>query len=65
MHRKRLLKQIETAYDLFKIIRPHEDSEVLKEYQNIDIKLDKERDTLKGNNLPTHILDEYQKTLEI
>lgn len=48
MHRKRLLKQIETTYGLFKSIRPHDLAEVLKEYQNIDIKLDKKRDYITG-----------------
>ena len=41
MYRKRLLKQIETTYGLFKSIRPHGLLEVLKEYQDIDIKLDR------------------------
>ncbi len=48
MHRKRLLKQIETTYDLFKTIRPHDLGEVLKEYQDIDIKLDKKEDIIEG-----------------
>ena len=48
MHRKRLLKQIETTYGLFKSIRPHDLAEVLKEYQGIDIKLDKKRDYITG-----------------
>lgn len=48
MHRKRLLKQIETTYGLFKVIRPHDLAEVLKDYQNIAIKLDKQCDTIKG-----------------
>lgn len=48
MHRKRLLKQIETTYNLFKTIRPHELKELLKEYQNIDIKLDTKGDTIEG-----------------
>ena len=48
MHRKRLLKQIETSYNLFKTIRPHDLKEVLKDYQNIDIKLDKDGDTNGG-----------------
>ncbi|SDF02342.1 Relaxase/Mobilisation nuclease domain-containing protein [Pricia antarctica] len=48
MHRKRLLKQIETTYALFKTIRPHDLEEVLKEYQDIDIKLDKKEDTILG-----------------
>ena len=48
MHRKRLLKQIETTYGLFKTIRPHDLGEVLKEYQHIDIKLDKKDDIIEG-----------------
>ena len=48
MHRKRLLKQIETTYGLFKTIRPRDLSEVLKEYQKIDIELDHEGDTIGG-----------------
>ena len=48
MHRKRLLKQIETTYGLFKSIRPHDLAEVLKDYQNIDIKLNKQRDCITG-----------------
>ncbi len=48
MHRKRLLKQIETTYDLFKTIRPQELGEVLKEYQDIDIKLDKKEEVIEG-----------------
>ncbi|MFS4445436.1 relaxase/mobilization nuclease domain-containing protein [Maribacter sp. 2307UL18-2] len=40
MQRKRLLKQIETTYKLFKTIRPNDLQDVLKEYQRIDIKLD-------------------------
>ena len=48
MHRKRLLKQIETTYDLFQTIRPQELDEVLKEYQDIDIKLDKQEDVIEG-----------------
>ncbi|MCK0137364.1 relaxase/mobilization nuclease domain-containing protein, partial [Arenibacter sp. S6351L] len=48
MHRKRLLKQIETTYGLFKTIRPKELTEVLKEYQDIDIKLDRKGDIIKG-----------------
>jgi len=46
MHRKRLLKQIETTYNLFKTIHPQDLKEVLKNYQNIDIKLD-----TKGYNI--------------
>ena len=48
MHRKRLLKQIETTYGLFITIQPRELEEVLKEYQNIDIKLDRIGDTIEG-----------------
>jgi hypothetical protein len=48
MHRKRLLKQIETTYDLFQTIHPQELDEVLKEYQDIDIKLDKEEEVVEG-----------------
>jgi len=48
MHRKRLLKQIETTYDLFKAIQPNELANVLKEYQGIDIKLEKTGDTIVG-----------------
>ncbi|MFK5971709.1 MAG: relaxase/mobilization nuclease domain-containing protein [Flavobacteriaceae bacterium] len=48
MHRKRLLKQIETTYGLFKSIRPHDLAKVLKGYQNIAIKLDKQRDYITG-----------------
>ncbi|MCM4153668.1 hypothetical protein DHD05_18910, partial [Arenibacter sp. N53] len=48
MYRKRLLKQIETTYGLFKTIRPKEMTEVLKEYQDIDIKLDRKGDIIKG-----------------
>ncbi len=48
MHRKRLLKQIETTYDLFKSIRPHDLAQVLKDYQNIDIKLDNKKDYITG-----------------
>ncbi len=48
MHRKRLLKQIETTYDLFQTIHPEELEEVLKEYQDIDIKLDKKEEAIEG-----------------
>ncbi|TLP74374.1 relaxase/mobilization nuclease domain-containing protein [Maribacter sp. ACAM166] len=48
MHRKRLLKQIETTFGLFKTIRPHDLAKVLKEYQNVDIKLDEKGDTIYG-----------------
>jgi len=48
MHRKRLLKQIETTYDLFQTIRPEELEDVLKEYQEIEIKLDKEEEVIEG-----------------
>src|SRR5680860_262976 len=48
MHRKRLLKQIETTYSLFRTIHPHDLDDVLKEYQNIDMKLDRKGDTIEG-----------------
>ena len=48
MHRKRLLKQIETTYDLFQTIHPYDLEEVVKEYQDIDIKLDKKEDVIEG-----------------
>src|SRR5680860_1696654 len=48
MHRKRLLKQIETTYGLFKAIRPDDFAEILKEYQDINIKLDRKEDTIEG-----------------
>ncbi len=48
MHRKRLLKQIETTYNLFRTIRPHDLKEVLKEYQGMDIALDIKLDTIDG-----------------
>ncbi|PRX57517.1 relaxase/mobilization nuclease domain-containing protein [Flagellimonas meridianipacifica] len=48
MHRKRLLKQIETTYNLFKTIKPHDLEEVLREYQNIDVRLDTNGDTIEG-----------------
>jgi hypothetical protein len=48
MHRKRLLKQIETTYNLFSTIRPHDLKEVLKEYQGMDIALDIKRDNIEG-----------------
>ena len=48
MHRKRLLKQIETTYDLFQTIHPHDLEDVVKEYQDIDIKLDTREDLIKG-----------------
>jgi hypothetical protein len=48
MHRKRLLKQIETTYDLFRTIRPEELEKVLKEYQDIDIKLEKKEEVIEG-----------------
>ncbi|MCM4174284.1 hypothetical protein DHD32_22725 [Arenibacter sp. TNZ] len=51
MHRKRLMKQIETTYGLFKSICPHELPEVLKEYQDIDIKLDRKGDAIKGYSI--------------
>jgi len=44
MHRKRCLKQIGTTLGFFKNIRPHGcQKAVLKEYQDIDIKLDRKR----------------------
>tara|TARA_R110002074_G_scaffold197610_17_gene365070 strand:- start:9982 stop:12282 length:2301 start_codon:yes stop_codon:yes gene_type:complete len=48
IHRKRLLKQIETTYSLFKTIHPEELFEVLKEYQDINIKLDKREEVIEG-----------------
>ncbi|MGF1558559.1 MAG: hypothetical protein ACFCUL_05660, partial [Flavobacteriaceae bacterium] len=48
MHRKRLLKQIETTYGLFKTIRPQDLAQVLKQYQGIDIKLNRKGDTITG-----------------
>jgi len=48
MHRKRLLKQIETTYDLFRNIHPYDLEEVLKDYQDIDIKLDKNENVIEG-----------------
>ena len=48
MHRKRLLKQIDTTYDLFQTIHPQELDEVLKEYQDIDMELDKKEDVIEG-----------------
>jgi hypothetical protein len=48
MHRKRLLKQIGTTYDLFQTINPHDLEEVVKEYQDIDIKLDKKEEVIEG-----------------
>ena len=48
MHRKRLLKQIETTYDLFQTIHPYELEEVVKNYQDIDIKLDKNQNLIEG-----------------
>ncbi len=48
MHRKRLGKQIETTYKLFKNIHPEELTEVLKAYENIDTKLDSEVEVPKG-----------------
>ncbi|MGB3145771.1 MAG: relaxase/mobilization nuclease domain-containing protein, partial [Maribacter sp.] len=48
MHRKRLLKQIKTTYSLFKTIDSHELNEVLKEYQDIYIELDKKGETIEG-----------------
>ena len=51
MHRKRLLKQIETTYNLFKTIQPNELKEVLKNYQNIDIKLDTKEKAISGYSI--------------
>lgn len=48
MYRKRLLKQIETTYDLFKTIHAQEFEEVLKEYQDIDVKLDTKENLIEG-----------------
>lgn len=48
MHRMRLLKQIETTYNLFRTIRPQDLKEVLKEYQGMNIELDIKRDTIEG-----------------
>jgi len=48
MHRKRLLKQIETTYELFRTIRPNDLEDVLKEYQDIDIKLDIKENLIEG-----------------
>jgi len=48
IHRKRLLKQIETTYDLFQTIQPRELENVLEEYQSIDIKLEEREDAIDG-----------------
>jgi len=48
MHRKRLLKQIEITYDLFQTIHPNDLEDILKEYQDIDIKLDKKEEVIEG-----------------
>ena len=48
MHRKRLLKQIETTYDLFQTIHPNDLEDVVKEYQNLDIKLDMKEEVIEG-----------------
>lgn len=48
MYRKRLLKQIETTYDLFQTIGPHDLEDVLKEYQDIDMKLDIKEGVIEG-----------------
>ncbi len=48
MHRKRLLKQIETTYDLFQTINPHDLEDVVKEFQDIDIKLDVQEEVIEG-----------------
>ncbi|TLF45207.1 hypothetical protein [Maribacter aurantiacus] len=41
------MKQIETTYDLFYTIDPHDLQDVLQEYQGIDIKLDKKGDVIE------------------
>lgn len=51
MHRKRLLKQVETTYALFKTIRTNELADLLKEYQGIHIKLDRRGDTVQGYSI--------------
>lgn len=48
MHRKRLKKQIQTAYGLFSTISPNDLAHVLKGYQDIEIKLDREGDARMG-----------------
>ena len=48
MHRKRILKQIETAYNLFQTIHPHDLEDVVKEYQDLDIKLDMKEEVIEG-----------------
>ncbi|MGB3406682.1 MAG: relaxase/mobilization nuclease domain-containing protein, partial [Jannaschia sp.] len=48
MHRKRLMKQIETTYDLFQTIHPHDLEDVVKEYQDLDIKLDMKEEVIEG-----------------
>jgi hypothetical protein len=48
MHRKRLLKQIETTYDLFQTIHPHDLEDVVREYQDLDIKLDMQEEVIEG-----------------
>ena len=48
MHSKRLLKQMETTYDLFQTIHPHDLQDVVKEYQDLDIKLDKKEEVIEG-----------------
>ncbi|WP_211251598.1 hypothetical protein [Maribacter antarcticus] len=47
-HRKRLLKQIEITYGLFKSIRPNDLADIPKEYQSIAIKLDKRGEATNG-----------------
>jgi hypothetical protein len=42
------LRQIETTYDLFQTICPHDLEAVLKEYQDIDIKLNIKEDVIEG-----------------
>jgi len=48
MHRKRLLKQIESTYGLFRTIHPYDLKDVLKDYQDIDIKLDIREQVIEG-----------------
>ena len=48
MHRKRLLKQIGNTYDLFRTIHPNDLEDVVKEYQDLDIKLDKKEEVIEG-----------------
>ena len=48
MHRKRLLKQMETTYDLFRTVHPHDLEDVVKEYQDLDIKMDMKEEVIEG-----------------